>query len=355
MNKKGATIYAIFCTLSMIAGFALVFFFAWQKGTTVILNALFGFAVGLVFAPIMHELGHIIFGYTSKMYCVYAKFFCFKIYIKEGKRRLGFASPFAPDQTQMIPKSGGDMQKRAKSYTLGGLIMSGYLLLILLAGAILCSALGKTSYYLWGTVPYVAYLFLLNVMPCYYASGKTDMLVYQGIKRGYAEEKYMLSAMEIQGQLFAGKTFKEIDEDYYFDLPQIAEDEPLFIMLLDLRYRYYLDKEDFSNASDCLTRLAQVQEYLTNEEFEMLAAELVYMHSIRGDVASAEESGRLCRDFLARETLTAKRILAAYSHALGKMEGVETLLSQAEALTEKEPILGLRRFEKSLLQRIKTD
>ena len=65
------------------------------------------------------------------------------------------------------------------------------------------------------------YIFFLNIAPLEYASGKTDALVYRGIQRGEAAEKVMLSAMEIQGQLYEGKTFSQIDESLYFDLPQL--------------------------------------------------------------------------------------------------------------------------------------
>ena len=102
---------------------------------------------------------------------------------------------------------------------------------------------GKNELSLWGMVPYAAYLFLLNLPPVEYASGKTDTLVYLGLKKGYDGEKNMLSAMEIQGQLYEGKSFAEIDETLYFDNPQLCEDEPLFAVMLDLKYRYFLEKE----------------------------------------------------------------------------------------------------------------
>ena len=95
------------------------------------------------------------------------------------------------------------------------------------------------NYILWGILPYTGYLFLLNVLPLEYPNGKTDIGVYVGIKKGEAAEKNMLSAMEIQGQLAEGKSFSEIDEMLYMDVPQLCEDEPMFAVMLDLRYRYY--------------------------------------------------------------------------------------------------------------------
>ena len=125
------------------------------------------------------------------------------------------------------------MQKRAAKYTLGGLVLSGIVLSILVVAAVLCSCVWTTQFILWGAVPYTAYLFMLNVLPLEYASGKTDVLVYVGIKNHAPAEKNMLAAMEIQGNLYTGKSFSEIDENLYYDLPQLCEDEPLYAVILD--------------------------------------------------------------------------------------------------------------------------
>ena len=352
MKRTWATIYAIFCTLLLVAGFVVAFIFAWRDSVWETAYFLIGMVGSLIFTTIIHELGHLFFLTVNKMECVYIKCFCFKQYRKDGKKRIGFASPFKADETQAIPKTGGNMKKRASAYTLGGLIFSAIWLFLLVGGALTCTLLGGTVYILWGAVPYAAYIFLLNVMPCEYGSGKTDMLVYCGIQKEEPAEKVMLYAMEIQGQLYEGKSFAQIDEKWYFDLPQLCEDEPLYAVILDLRYRYYLEKNDLQNAADCLNRLVQTQAYLSDVEVEKIAAELTYMHALNGDLESAAESGKLCRDFLKSNDVSAKRILAAYSAAFGKTEAVSPLIEQAKTAMEKESILGVRRFEEILLSRI---
>lgn len=352
MRKKLTTFYAAVCTLLLAAGFLLVFLFAFQKGIPATAGCVLGLFCGFVFAPVYHELGHVGFASLAKMEWVYVKLFCLKFYIKAGKRRIGFASPFAPDQTQVLPKSGGNMKKRAKLYAIGGLVLGGIFLLIVLTASVLCTALGKTSFLLWGMVPYAAYLFFLNLPPVEYASGKTDTLVYLGIKKGFDAEKNMLSAMEIQGQLYEGKSYQEIEEKFYFDLPQLCEDEPLFAVMLDLRYRYFLEKEEYEKAADCLNRLAQAQVYLSDDEVEKIAAELTYMHALRGDLENAEESGQLCKKYLQSDEASAKRVLLAFSKAFGKEEAIEPLKAQAQACLKKERIAGNRKFEEILLSRI---
>lgn len=353
MKRKLSTIYAILCTVFLAGVFLLVFYFAWNSNDVEnVIEVLAGFIISLFLAPVFHELGHIAFADITKMQVMYAKFFCFKIVVKNKKARPHFASPFAPDETQAVPKTGGDMRRRAAWYTLGGLIFSGAFLAIILVAAIICSALGATKFVLWGIVPYAAYLLFLNLAPLEYPSGKTDALVYCGIKKGYDAERNMLAAMEIQGNLYAGKSYTEIDDSLYFQQPQLCEEEPLFAVMLDLRYHYYLEKGEYDNAADCLNRLASAQAYLSQEEVEKLAAELTYMHALKGDLQSAQECAKLCENFLKTETAVARRVLAACACAGRKTDEALLLKESAEKYLENELLLGVVKAEKILLSRI---
>ncbi len=106
MKKRLATTYAIFCTLLLAAGFFLVFFFALEEGSYPMIACLCGFIVSVIVAPIAHEFGHFSFGKIADMESVYVKAFCFQWAMKGGKKRLSFASPFAAEQTQMLPQKG---------------------------------------------------------------------------------------------------------------------------------------------------------------------------------------------------------------------------------------------------------
>ena len=345
-QSRWATVYAVVCTLGMLAGAIIVFVYAGLTMSAV--WTLLGVALGVIAAPIIHEAGHILFAKCSGMKIMYSKFFCFQLRRKGKRLRFGFASPFAAEQTQVVPKYGENMRSRVIAYTLGGLLVSGvFCALILLFALIL-----KDNFLLWAMLPYTAYLFLLNLAPFYYSAGKTDMLVFVGLKKEYDVEENMLAAMKIQGFLFAGETFTQIDRGLYFDAPQLREDEPLYGVMLDLRYRYYIENGDVEDAADCLNRLVVSQAYLTEEEVERVAAECVYMHALNGDRERADECGLLCKAYLSGESASAKRILAAYSCAFGKTEAVEPLKAQAEAALKGEIIKGVAQFERILLSRI---
>ena len=353
MNRRIWTkIYAILLVALLMAGLCCVALLAWNNGLNEGIFALAAIVLSLLFAPALHEMGHVALAASAGMRLEYVKIFCFQLQRKKGKLRFSLCSPFAPDQTQVCPKSGGDMKKRAKLYTLGGLIFEGAFTLIIAFVATLLACFGINSFALWGLLPYCAYLFFLNAVPLEYPSGKTDALVYIGLKTGAPAEENMLTAMEIQGRLYAGESYAEIEETVYFSAPQLCEDEPLFSIMRYLQYRYFLEKDDKEKAADSLNRLALAQEYLSDTERERIAAELVYFHSLNGDLERAQACSKVCEAFLRADEALSKRALAAYCKAFGKDEAVAQLIAQAESLLETERNKGEAKAERILLSRL---
>ena len=344
MNRFLKTIWPIFCLCAFIAGIVLLGLQAYQTGE--ILLFAIGVVLGMAVAPIVHECGHIIAAQSVQMECVYCKVFCLQAKRYGEKMKWSFTSPFAEDQTQVMPTKAGNMRERVIRYTLGGLLASGMVLLLLFV-AILFP--WRIQWLCLGMILYNGYLFLMNVIPVAYSAGKTDMLIYKGLKTGADTEETMLTAMEIQGQLFEGKRFSEIEARLY-QTPPICEDEPLFLMMLDLQYRHELDSGNLEGAAKHLNRLAELQDYLGQEELLSVAAELVYMHSQTRDLESTQLNWEICKDYLSRETATSKRISAAYHFACGDMEQGEVLRLEGLRLCEQERVKGLALFEKTLLQ-----
>ncbi len=351
MKKRWTTVFAVSLLIILLASLILVGYFAWFAGLDAFISAVAAMAASVIVAPILHEFGHVLAAKTNKMECVDIKCFCFRYQKTDEKWRLTLVSPFAPDQTQVLPKSSENMQKRAMRYTLGGLVLEGAVCLLIALTAIIFACFKVATFSLWGMLPYCAYLFILNAVPLEYPDGKTDALVAVGLKKGYPAEKTMVAAMYIQGKLCEGYTFSEIDEKWYFDLPQLCEDEPLFAVMLDLRYRYYLDKDDMENAAQELNRLSSLQAYFSEEEVEKIAAELLYMHALNEDKERADECGKICEEFLKQQTLLSKRALIAYCKAFGKDDQAKLLMEQAKNLLEKQSCLGLKKSEESLLNR----
>ncbi len=345
-----AKIYAITLIVAFLAG-AVGVFVAASYSLWSALDAVIGFAIALFVVPAVHEFGHVSFACAKKFKIVYCKFFCFKFYQKEGKLRFAFASPFAPDETRTLPTSGDDIKKRVLPVICGGLLYSGILTLLIAAAAVVLLCFGYAKFELWGMLPYASYIFLLNAFPVEYASGKTDALVYQTVKKEEVEGKAFLAAMEIQGRLCAGERFVDLPETLY-ETYGLREDDSLFATLWELKYRYFLEKGELAKAADALNRLIAAAEYLSEEAYILVRIESAYLCLLQKDATPLKQLLESDERLLRSEDYRVKRLLATYSYALGEKGRGRALVTQAKQILEKEPVLGVRKHEEILLSRL---
>jgi len=350
-----AKIYATaLIALYFAGGLFLVCLSAFSSDWEELLFVIEGLAVSLIAAPIIHEVGHIVFASRAKMQTVYSKFFCVKVERRGGRYAFSLANPLKTDETQAVPTCGGEMKKRLEKYTLGGLIFEGAYLLIVLVGAILLSAFGIYSGKLWGMVPYTAYHFLLNVAPFEYPTGKADGLIYHELKKNEPSARLMASVMDLQGRIYAGERYSEIEETA-FDFPVVAEDDPAFVSALELKYRRALEKEDFETAGKILLRASSCEDYLSEETAQKIASEMVYLYTLLGEREQANECAKRCVEYLKSEQVSAKRILATVAYCDGRLEECSVIKNQAKALLEKEEKVGDRLFEEKMLSTLKDE
>ncbi|MBQ9730225.1 MAG: hypothetical protein IJV80_05385 [Clostridia bacterium] len=108
--------------------------------------------------------------------------------------------------------------------------------------------------------------------------------------------------------------------------------------------------QDFDGAADALNRLAVSSEYLTENERKELAFELVFMHSINGDLERANNCFAIVEKEFEKEA--SLRIRAAYCIlSEGKEKGL-AMLDQAK----NEPlstIKGVEIFERKMLENMR--
>lgn len=343
-------IYAITLIIAFFVG-TIGLFFAASYSLWDTIFAVAGFLASLLVAPTVHEFGHMAFAWGNRFKVVYTKFFFFRFYYASGRIRFAFASPFGGDETRTLPTSGEDMKKRALAVVGGGLIFSGIFALLLVVPAVVLLCLKLPVFFLWGMIPYALYLFLLNVLPAQYANGKTDALIYAEIKKDCTEGKAFLSAMEVQGRLYAGESFSEIPETLY-ETYGLCEDEPLFAVLWDLKYHYYLDKNDLEKAADALNRLIVSAPYLTSEAVDSVRIESAYMLLLQKDSSQLKSLLETDEKLLRSDDYRIKRLLATYAYACGDKKKGKALAGQAKAALEKERIVGIRKHELTLLSRL---
>lgn len=194
------------------------------------------------FAVLLHEFGHKLFGTIAG----------FTVKLKN-------LSPFAPVAScQVIPRNRKNIKNKLIATAIGGLALN-FLFVILGAAAFIGSGWVLMLSFV---LPSSLYLFLANVMPVCYDGGKTDTLVIAETAKGSAPSRVLVRVLEIQGMVAEGVPLAEIDENLLFDVPQIAEDEQAFIMLVSLRADYYAAKGDEKKENFWKERFSELKEYL---------------------------------------------------------------------------------------------
>lgn len=191
----------------------------------------------ILFAVLLHEGGHALFGAISNI---------------KVKIEFGF---FRTSCCKLIPKTDRNLKGRLILTALGGItfnllcVIYGVLALFVPAIPVAESCVLSASFY----------FFLLNAIPMQLADGKTDGLVVWELLRGDDSAKVTLAVLAVQAQVLGGKAIEDVEEGLLFDLPQIREDEESFIALTELRYEYCKARGEEERASGYLARLEQLK------------------------------------------------------------------------------------------------
>lgn len=168
---------------------------------------------------------------------------------------------FKSSSVDLCPKGVKGMKGRFLVTVCAGLFFD-FLLIVL---GVISFSVPKVPPILGIASPYALYSFIINVVPLEYAQGKTDGLVAWEMITKKDTAKVLLHVLLIQGSLRAGKLMTELDEGLFLDVPQLPEDDLNFILLTQLRYEYYLAKNDDSEAYKYFARYQQLIQYLPSE------------------------------------------------------------------------------------------
>ena len=280
MNRKKNIINGIISAVFGLGAFIAVLFikkvFNSDSFFVTALLLFVGAIISLLIITAIHEIGHLISGKKNGF-----KFVSFTIWFlrwkKVGKEtRFSFA-PFsdAMGYTEMVPNGSENLEQRFINLTRGGVlanVISMFLFIVPLffvdSGVLLC--------FICPLFPLSLYYVLDNLLPTNKNGVRNDGGVIFGIKNQDDESKVLLSVLNIQSKMVEGLTPSQIDESLYFDLPQLPEDNQYFINLLSLRYNYYLDKEDYENASKVLDRIGSLADYMPNDLYNYFRVEELY-------------------------------------------------------------------------------
>ena len=342
---------------------SLMFFTVYYSGKiheVTIKDVIIPYIIGLVVAGLVcalaHEIGHVIFGKLNGFVLISFAIWCFR-WEKRGKRfKFNFCFNFEEaGSTEMVKKENVDMKKGLVSMTIGGLLFS--FLIIVFSCIIFIVPTHYVVYNLLAPIlPVGAYFFFGNAIPSAENNVRNDGGVLYGLRIGDDESKVTLSILSIQTELYNGKTFSQIDEKYYFDLPQLPEDSLNFMMLLYYRYHYYLDKGDFESAIKTTSRLISLEEYMPKYFVYAVKTDALYnacTFDYNEDKAD-EYMYELEKCLNKNNDATSLRVKLAYI-LLTKGERVilEDFYNKGLKEAKKCRLKGLRQFETKLLEGLK--
>ena len=364
MSRRVNFINNILVMLFTIAGvFAVVFVangtFNANMGTVLLYFAISAVIAGFV-CTLFHEIGHLIAGKTNGFAFISMTVWFFKWSVIRGNIRFGFV--MMGDEagyTEMVAKSTDNLAKKLKKMTLGGLIATAIPMFL---GIIPFFFAGKLSLFVFLLtamfLPIGIYVFFGNALPISSGGVGNDGKVLYGLRKNDDDTKVILSMLAVQSELFNGKTPAEIDEKYYFDVPQLAEDNLNFAMLLSARYDYYLDKKDYENAKKTSDRLISISDYLPKSYLNIVKTNALYAACTfaKNEDAADDLMYELEKYLDKRNGSIEVRAKIAYILYIRKeKDALDIFYRKGVKEANKASLYGLGLFERKLLEELKKD
>lgn len=360
MSRKLNVINNIITIIFTVVVSYICFAFCVGKFNKQLLELALPLVLGLILVSFLqtffHELGHLFFGKLNGFVLISFRVWFVKFYRRKNKIKTCFSKlNDAAGATEMVAKNSNNLLKRFKSMTFGGLLFS-FLSMLLGLIAIFVDMPYWLACIIILFLPVGCYSVLGNLLTIEEYGYKNDGATLLGLKKQDDNSKIIVGLLNIQSQLFNGKTPSEIDQNFYFDLPQLPEDNSNFLSLLIFRYYYYLDKGDYAEALKIIQRLLTLEMYMTKDMQMGVKTEALYMYSAHfRDEQKVDDLMYELEDYLNKNnTASVVRAKLAYILFIGE-ENADVNLFYKKGIKEakKCPILGLKNFEIKLLDKLK--
>ncbi len=321
-----------------------------------IASALGYWALGLiacgVVTTLLHELGHALFGVFAKMdvqsigvlgACLQKKP-CGK-----GYEFTSMENAYA-GATGAMPRNPYRAEVKYAVMTAGGLIITALCLVGCALALVFAPQMPLWAYALTGGgLPLVAYAFFVNALPFESNETMTDGAVLCHLKKQSDRGKVLSTILRVQGALFEGKRPREIAESEYYDLPQLPEDDMLFLVLLSLRYVYHADCGQEERAQVVMARIESLITNASPYYAKSLVAERISAAANRGGLVAMESEIKT----LQNKTPADYRARALYQLSKGDRAGARAQVEKGLALCDGYRIKGLALYEKDALAAVK--
>ncbi len=363
MSRKANVInFIVSIGVTMVALFVVVYLCN-NKFQETLINVMLKFLVGAIVAGLVntfvHELGHLIAGKKNGFVFSAITVWFFKWYKQKDKVKFSFVMMGEEaGYTEMIPTSTENLEKRFLSISRGGYVAS-LIMTILSLSIFFIPNLSVWLFCILGMfLPVSVYFFTSTLLPASSYGVRNDGAVVYGIKHNDDIAKVSVSILKIQAEMYQGKTPSQVDESLYFDLPQLPEDDLNFIMLLNARYLYYLDKNDYKNAKKVTDRLVGLLDDIPKDFRAPIMVDALY-NACTFDY-NEELADNITEDYEkylnAVNNATCVRAKLAYLlYVKHETDAFDIFYKKGLKEADRCQIKGLGAFERKLFDKIKTD
>ena len=361
MSRKCNIINNIIVTVATLVALVIAFILTQDYYAITLMNAIIWVLIGTIISgfinAVFHEIGHLLSGLKNGFAFSQITIWIFR-WKKDGdKIKFSLTLPLnEAGYTEMVPKHTENIEKRYQRMTFAGFYGSIFLS-VLSIGVLFIKTLPLQIFcILVMNLPISIYYLLNNLLPMSSYSVRNDGGVLYGFRNKDNVSKVTAGILKYQALLYQGKTPKEAGDEHLFNLPQLAENELVFVMLLDAQYYYYLDKNDFENAIKVSERLNSVLDYCPKELAMMINANLLY------NACTFDYNEELADDLTFElekylnnvNTASNVRIKLAYIYFVQKeKEALEVFYKKGIREADKMILKGLGAFEKRLLNDMK--
>ncbi len=200
--------------------------------------------LSIIFSDLVHEGAHLLVGV------------CCNMGIKPDKYRI-----FRTSSVNVYPKGARGMRGRMIATASAGIVVNFACLVL---GIISVCVPGVSAVFCI-LLPYSAYIFLINAVPDDRNGAKNDGMIVWELITNADSAAVMLQILRIQGMVRTGTKLADVPEAMFFDVPQLPEDDINYIILTQLRYEYYLERGNDSEAYKYFLRYKDLIDYLPSE------------------------------------------------------------------------------------------
>ena len=363
MSRKTNVINYIITMAVTLSTLFVVVFLCNSRYNETLIDAMLKFLVGAILAGLVHtfvhELGHLILGKKNGFVFSAMTVWFFRWYKQNNKIKFQFVMMGEEaGYTEMIPVCGDNIAYRLKKMSSGGPLVS-LIFAILGVPVLFIPSVSIWVFSIWAMfLPIGAYFFLSSALPASSYGVRNDGAVIYGINHNEDTLKVALNLLKIQAEMYQGKTPAEVEKSLYFDLPQLPEDDLNFIMLLNARYLYYLDCEDFENAKKITDRLVGLIDDMPKDFRAPVMVDALYNAcTFDFNEKLADEITEDYERFL-NNVNTATNVRAKLAYLLyvrREREAFDIFYKKGIREAKRCQIKGIELFETKLFDKMKTD